>query len=67
MTDLNGDKFFGDTIYIKSQTTAMVAAPTFLALGRVKITVTAQCSGEPETAITETAYGRVLFFYVIID
>ena len=55
-------KYYNGTVYIPSGTTVPVSAPTFLALGRVKITVTAKCAGEPVATATYQAFS--LLFYV---
>ena len=59
---LHVNKYFNDTIYVQSGTTETVKTPPFFAFGKVKITVTARCSGEP--VVTATNEAIVWFFYV---
>ena len=57
-------KSHNGTILVKANSTETVTTSPFLALGRVKVKVTAEAAGEP--AVTKTADAFALFFYVII-
>ena len=64
LSGLHVNKVFNGTIFIESRTTATITTPTFFALGRVKITVTAECAGEPP--VTKTFDAFTIFFYTLI-
>jgi len=49
---------------LAAQDTAVITVPTFIGLGKFKITINAECPGE--STLTETYDAKVLFFYVII-
>ncbi|MCX6666423.1 MAG: hypothetical protein NT038_10290 [Euryarchaeota archaeon] len=55
-------RYYNDTVYIKSGTTVSISTPAFFALGKVKITVTAKCGGE--SLVTGIYEAKVLLFYV---
>jgi len=64
LSGLHINKHFNGSVFIKAGTTEIVTISPIFALGRFKIEVTAECSGEP--AAKKTVNGVALFFYVLI-
>jgi hypothetical protein len=62
---LHINKHFNGSLWVKSGNTVIVQASPLFSIGRIKIEITAECSGEP--IVTKTVDGLAFLFYIMIQ